>query len=338
MSSVTLSDILGLEHIPGNKVTDTGPTVLWGVAPVPPLHLGYDRALRYLRELARKGMQPMILLADFHAVLSYGLDLESSRHRKTYYYTYLQHIFDGAAHYCEGVQFQTRQDYVEQLFNWQRYATLSEIKASLPSSVAKSLSVETNNISTYTYTLMQVLDPVYLKANMVIGDRGQQKIYDLGPKLTAKMIAKGYASAEYPDQLYFATASDIKGMPISQSSSASRISFHEDRDGLMNKIRALYAPPPGQPLAAGRSNALLDIFCDSVFPWLGDSSVSIARADGGIKKYVDFEDFERDSDAGLLHPQDCKAALFEALVQRLERIQDAMGSSCSSWIDFSRLR
>jgi tyrosyl-tRNA synthetase len=308
------------------------------VAPVPPLHLGYDRALRIVRELAAEGVHVNILLADFHAVLSYGLDLEASRHRKAYYYSYIREMCGKDVKFHEGTQFQSRHSYTELLFYWQRFATIADVKSALPSAVAKSLSVQTNVIATYTYTLMQVVDPLYLGVDAVLGDCGQQKIYDLGPALMKKMKDLPASMPRgYPSQLYFDVPCDLKGLPIGQSKASTRISIHETEASLEQKIRGLYAPPAGQPEAGGRENMLLALFRDSVFPWTQEA-VRIPGANGAWRGYDGYSAFEHDYLAGRLHPNDCKATLLEQLRARMGRIQSALGTANSSWINMDKVR
>jgi tyrosyl-tRNA synthetase len=327
-----------MEHAPAVR---RQPQILWGVAPVPPLHLGYDRAIRIIRALLAQKMRVSILLADYHAVLAYGLDIEATRHRKAYYYNYLKHMCGDGVSFQEGTQFQSRQAYAEMLYNWQRIATVADVKAALPSAVAKSLNVQTNVISTYTYTLVQVIDPLYLGVDAVMGDQGQKKIYDLGPLLMKKSSRNAVTSdrrgTAYPAQIYYDVGHDIKGMPIFQSKGSTRISIHETKDSLTRKIRDIYAPPPGQPEAEGRVNALFSLFRDSVFPWV-EEPVRIADVRGKIHDYTGSEDFERDYAARLLHPNDCKQALLGTLAARLERTQAAMGTANCSWIDMSKVR
>jgi tyrosyl-tRNA synthetase len=336
-----LAQTEGLEVIGPDREL-CGARVMLGVAPVPPLHLGYDRSLRLLAALRAQGAKIVVLIADLHASLAYGLSAAEGRRRKRYYYSYFEQLLGSDVEFIDGSAFQTNQGYVEELFRWQRTATVSEMKGSMPRAVTQQNHIDGATVAPYTYTLMQVVDPVFLGCDLVLSDRGQAKIYDLGPRLSERLVGtpslsvlNGGAAQPYPTQLYFELPRDLRGRAMNESTARTRISIHETPETLTEKIRALHAPPPPRNDETPVGNGMLELFRDSVFPWLRHP-VFLIRADGRLTSYSCADVLAADYQAGLVDLHTCKTALCEALLERLRIAQTGLGSTQVGWIDLAR--
>ncbi len=326
------------------RIVETGTaTSLWGVAPTAPLHLGYDSLILAQRELIQLGLSHIVLLADYHAVLTHGYSGLQASSRATYYESYLRHCCGIDATFLRGSRFQTTPQYVEMLYSAMSALPVSAVKNSL-SKISKGSGVNAAMVSSYIYGLMQCLDCYFVNANVIFAERGQAKIYrllDAFPptalsSATFSALKRISATLAIPTVfVYASTGTDIKGMPLNISRAETRISIHERKDSLSAKIDQMFAAPGGTPLPSGRVNAILEFFRCSVFPWR-KSPVTVRNVSGAERDYASYADFRADYDTGALDPRDCKAALKELLWDRLSNVQRTMGSCICDWVDLDK--
>lgn len=336
-----LADVASLKGV----ITTNKASSLWGIAPTAPIHLGYDSLIVAQNEMLRLGLQHTVLLADYHAMLTHGCSLAEISQRATYYENYLQHCCGLSATFVRGSSFQSRPHYVESLYSAMSALPISRVKESL-SKVLKGEGADKTMVSTYFYGMMQCLDCCYLSADVVFAEQGQAKIYQLLDAIPGKSISgnKHFSRAHKNDAdhkpsvfIYVPTGCDIKGQPLNQSRAQDRISIHETKESLEKKIARMFAAPAGQALPPNRANAILEFFKNSVFPWQSHP-VEVSDVNKSKRAYSSFDNFQSDYQAGVLHPNDCKAALLAALWERLRTIQAAMGSCICDWVDTAKAR
>jgi len=315
---------------------------LWGVGPVAPLHLGYDSLIVLQKKILEKNPhRHFLIMADIHAILSHKFSWQDIRERCYYYEYYFRETCNlKNCDYVLGSYFQTRADYIEELYSVMGQISLNNVKDSLPTSTKKN---ETIPASIAIYPLMQCLDIFHLKANLVIAEKGQEKIYELCRKFgdykiyRIGMETKLKATKGKLIFLYIPTSHDIQGNPLIQSTTNTRISIHDNESTLISKINNMYAPPYDQKIIEGRANAVLEFFKYSVFPWFKES-VSIENINNGIIKYDKFRDLEDNYNKGLHTPQELKRVLQLYLWKRLSSIQDSLANGIDSWIDKTKLK
>lgn len=321
-------------------------TCLWGIVPHAPLHFGYDKTILGLKALQHAGLNISVILADWHALLSYGLSAEQAHLRANTYKHYLSDVCGLKARYILGSNFQLTENYSQLLMHASRVVTNAQIKKSLPVHVLKKLDKEGHYVSVSLFHMMQTVDPIHLSADYVYGDDGQQKVYKLGETMWKKLSEiKGLTisyepfsslSKSYPETIYISHGCDINGMSLKNSTSKTRISIHEKDEGLEEKVKKMFAPPASLGTKK-QKNALLEYFKFSVFPW-NDKPVIIT--DGKTQKSKTFQTyaaFEKAYLSGEIHPSDCKIALFAALKIRIQKTQDIMAGSILSWVDLDRV-
>ncbi len=314
---------------------------LWGVGPSAPLHLGYDSLLILQKAiLEKRPHRHFMLMADMHTILSHKLSWKEIRQRCYYYEYYFREICNlKNADYILGSYFQTRADYIEELYSVLGQTALSAVKDTLPSPKKNEMIPASIAI----YSLMQCLDIFHLRANLVVAEAGQEKIYNLArdfdkcritrPGIETKLRAtKGKLIF-----LYIPTAHDIDGKPLRESTAKTRISIHDNKATLEAKIDRMYAPPFDQPLIEGRANAILEFFKYSVFPWI-DAGIEVINVNYETIHYNTYRDLERDYNNGLFHPLELKASLKQALWIRLKYIHNHLTVGIDSWINFDKLK
>ncbi|ASQ90931.1 hypothetical protein CHL67_08375 [Prosthecochloris sp. GSB1] len=305
---------------------------IWGIAPIAPLHLGYDNFIVLQKKVMATANSHSILLADNHAMMSHGLTYSEISKRSTYYEVYLRHCCGLNANYVRGSDFQTKHEYVERLYRIISRLRFSKIKRTL-SKVSKQDGVDSAYASSLLYSVMQCLDCCYLNIDVVISSPDQKKIYRLIDDFPDEFDQSRVFSK--PRRFgYFPLGYDIAGKPLNQSKSATRISIHETQETLSAKIKQMYAPPHDQPLAEGRVNALIEHFRNSVFPWVSTPILIRLDNNSSVASFDTFQEFQTSYLTGRIEPQRCKDALFTYLWERLSSIQAAMGSGICDWISF----
>jgi len=325
---------------------NTALSSLWGIAPVAPLHLGYDALLNAQRQLIKQGLNHTILLADNHAMLTHGYSWEEVNNRAIYYEIYLKQCCGLDCQILRGSSFQTRADYIELLYSTLQSLPVSKVKNSL-SQVSKKMGLNSLKVSGYVYGIMQVLDGYYLNKKVIFAEESQAKIYNLAKEIDPARINQlnsmqnscdgkdGYFNTQ--EFIYIPSGHDIKGKPLNQSKSATRISLHESEESLEWKISEMFAPPANQKIPEDRTNALLEYFEHSVFPWV-QNPIAIKGVDGKLNEFMNYEEFESEYSSGRLHPSDCKDVLYTALRERLMKLRPIFGEGVCHWIDLPLVR
>ncbi|GHS89473.1 tyrosine--tRNA ligase [Bacteroidia bacterium] len=314
---------------------------LWGVGPAAPLHLGYDSLIVLQKKILEKNPhRHFLLMADMHAILSHKFSWKDIRQRCYYYEYYFREICGlKNCDYVLGSYFQTRADYIEELYSSMGQTSLTSVKDTLPTSTKKNEMIPA---SVAIYPLMQCLDIFHLGANLIIAEKGQGKIYDLCKKFDQLKIArlgmetKLRATKGKITFLYIPTSHDIDGKPLNCSNLQTRISIHENQSSLSSKIDKMYAPPHNQQIVEGRVNAILEFYKYSVFPWFTDT-IDIQDNDNNTISYRKYEDLETAFNEEKHTPQVLKTALKYYLWKRLSNIQQGLASGIDSWIDKKRL-
>lgn len=312
---------------------------LWGVGPAGPIHFGYDTAALEQLELVAQGHAHTILFADLHVMMSHGLPYPEVRRRAAYYEAVFSAGYGIKARFLRGSDFETASDYVTLLLGASTQTTLTRLIGTLSAGTSRD-DRQSRTLAAVLYSLMQCLDTVYLGTEIVLADDGQRKIYDLisSDQRFAQSIAAliehraHYTATSMPEEYrYYPLMVDTAGKRLNESTSKTRISIHESPDSLLTKVKSMYAPPPGQPLADGRINALLAYLQYSAFPWL-PMPVTIQTRDGAIVCDA-YAEAEQAYNEGRLHPGDLKHFLFESLLTRVRQFRDRLATVSYGWIN-----
>lgn len=314
-------------------------SALWGVSPIAPIHFGFDRTLRLLKQLADRGWRLSIVIADYHSVLSHGLQWPDVSNRSQYYQAYLRHCCGLNSDILLGSQFQADPVYFEMLLRASNQTSLASVKNSLPSLPSRRAQGSWPDLGAAIYQVMQCVDAAYFGVNAIVADAGQRKTYQLMENFRGfsaishhawRRGPRGAGFVKQPKPLWVPTGIDLRSNALRESTSATRISIHETRESLDEKIQRMYAPPASQPDATNKINALLWHFENSVFPWR--SEPIIVESGGRRNEYCRFEDFRAGYEAGKLHPMDCKHVLADALWLRIGSVQRVLAKVLVDWI------
>lgn len=306
---------------------------LWGVAPVSPLHLGYDSLILLQKALLGSGASHNILLSDIHAMMSHGLNFDEVNRISNYYHYYLSNICELNATFIRGSYFQMRSGYIEDLYGILSAINVNKIKGTFPTSRKNEPFIAYQVI----YPCMQCLDCYHIDIDIAIGEESQKKIYRLTDIIRKSKPLRSWILDRMNKDItffYIPTSHDIMGDPLIISSAKTRISVHETADTLSMKIKRMYAPPGKQQPIYGKINALLEFFKYSVFPWTTES-IKI-KTTSGFEEYKSYNEFERDYYKEFIIPQDAKKTIYEEIWNRIEKIQNKFREGITTWVDIQK--
>lgn len=332
----------GPDAVRGLLCAATPPVSLWGVGVNAPIHLGLDDLIVRQKALTSLGARHLVLLADYHSLITHQLTLHEAGRRADYYERYLRHCCGLKATYVRASEFVTHSDYAEALYALLNRVRESEMKRHMPQGLRKTVTAGTSSVSAYVYMVMQWLDARFLGADLVFADAGQRKVYelldsvDLDGALRAAGVPRWRSPLDpqrVPAAIYAPLGWDIRGLPLQDSTAATRISIHETPESLQHKIRRMHAPPAGQA-PTGRMDVLLSTFRSSVFPWT-DEPVEVGRRGRPALLFHDHTALTTAYHNGEVHPADCKESLTVHLWRRLSAVQAAW-PQLPTWLDHDR--
>ena len=304
---------------------------MWGIAPIAPIHLGYDSLILLQKALIDLGCDHTILLADIHAMMSHGLSFDDVVWRCNYYQYYISEICRcKPVTFIWGSHFQTRPGYIEDLYGTLTNISVAKIKDTFPTSRKNEPFFAYKVI----YPIMQCLDAYHVDVDFIVAEDSQKKIYNLTNIIQKSKSLRNWIKDRMSKEilfLYIPTSHDILGQPLIVSNARTRISIHETEKSLSKKIRKMYAPPPGQEMNKKKVNAPLEFFKYSVFPWSKDP-INI-KTKNGYEEYESFFVFEEDYYKGIILPQDAKETLYKELYKRLSFIQEKLKEGLTFWIN-----
>lgn len=291
---------------------------LWGIEPLKVLHLGYDRIIVKQRDLIKAGLKHKILIADVHAMLD-NPGAENLFMRTQYVTSYLRDLCGlERAKFVLGSNFQHSDPYIDLLYNVLSVTGVSTVRMELARKKA--------TIGNLIYPIMQALDGVSLETNIVFGGTDQRGTYMMAREILHKM---GYKK---PAVLLSYLSQDIKGELLKNSKMETRITIHDNRQTLKNKVNKMYAPK-----TQTENNPLLEHFKFSILPWF--DGVNVKLTDGSQMKIEDFKELEKLYSINKIGVEDLKDVAFEYLWLRLRKIQAYFHSrpKLIEWIDFKRI-
>lgn len=203
---------IGLEQRDWNSIE----TCVWGVNPLAPYHLGYDRFISAIDFLEEKGVETTIIFPKLHLQ-----GIENIADRIDYYTT----IFTECAPISPSVEngdFQLDREYCERLMELAGRATSKSVEKALPGKKNKE------GVFEYLLPLSQILDPLYLDADIVLAGIPQRRVY---------MLGRDILNEDEKLPLYFIQLSkDIEENRLQKSTIETRINLHDSLETIENKL------------------------------------------------------------------------------------------------------
>lgn len=193
--------------------------VLWGIAPKAPIHYGIATHLKNLKSYQESGAELIIVFSDILDDKSY-VDLKVK-----YFQDFFEQIGGLSFTSCIASVMEKQIEYQEALKEVLFTTSLNKLKKSVHVSLQ-----EQPQYSAYL-NVLQNLDVVYTQANIVYGDYGQKKIYQLFSAIKKELCINREVDFHFKD-----LPLDLKGQKLSLSSSRTRINIHEDSEAINKKL------------------------------------------------------------------------------------------------------
>lgn len=234
--------------------------VLWGVAPTGPMQIGYITPVSKLLDLMNLGFDINLIIADLHAYLDDKKSGLETLNIRTEYYVHCfkaLELRDYNIKYIYGTKdIHLNRDYVEELFTLSTESKLDEIWKSFVTTLRIK---DFPAVSTFIYTLMQILDVKYLNADLVLVGEDELPIYMYGKKLLKQAYNYNFAVLSLP------VLCDSTGYEKMSCSNKDRsIVIHDPPHIIRDKVASSFCPPK-----TFSNNMCIDIVKYILFPNFG---------------------------------------------------------------------
>lgn len=242
---------IDLDYIFAN--TQENSSILWGFAPISPIHTGYDKIFYLLSSLLEKTNSKLNLLAaDIPTKLSHGKDLLLLKKIADYYKFYIANIWNIPVSFHLTSDYFYSKKYQDLLFR-----SLSLMTEGVVKDTWNTQQKEAKLVYQYIYPLIQILDVIYFRPKIVFSEYSQYKIYKILPKLLKKLEI----DLEDTYFVFIKQSLDIKGKPLTRSTQKDRITIHESADSLRSKLKYCAS------FQTTENNPFLDLLEYSILPF-----------------------------------------------------------------------
>lgn len=294
------------------------PCAYIGYAPTGRLHIGYLIPLVKVADFLKAGFKFKLLIADLHAYLD---DMKTSwnllDHRAKYYEEAIKAAINALGadtknlEFVTGSSFQLGKQYFLDTLQLVGQVTVNRSKRAASEVVRFK---QDPKLGGFIYPLMQILDPLYLKADVSFGGIDQRGIYMLGREMLPDMKGQTLTC------LFTPLLPGLQGIKMSASDTKSKIDLLDSKQDVEKKVNSAFCP-----IGEVKDNGILAFLEYVVIPIKQDKGekFTIKRPTkfGGDVVYENYKDLEKDYKNKDLHPQDLKKALAQELNLLLEPIR-----------------
>ncbi len=279
-----------------------------GYEPSGKVHLGHAITVKKMIDLEKAGFKVKILLADLHAYLNGKGSLDEIKEISDYNIKCFQALgLSEDAEFILGSSFQTREDYTMKVYELALSTTLTRAKRSM---AQISRDADDHQVAEVIYPLMQVVDMLFLKADLAVGGMEQRKIHMLARDNLPKL---GLSS---PVCVHTPLLHGTDGSDKMSSSKENFIAIDDEPDIIRKKIKKSYCPP-----GEIEGNPILEIAHHFIFSDMDELVIERPEKFGGNLKLNQEEllDMYKNGD---LHPLDLKNSVANGLTDILEPVRN----------------
>lgn len=295
------------------KIEDQKIIAYIGYEPSGKVHLGHAITVKKMIDLQNAGFKIKILLADLHAYLNGKGSLEEIKEISEYNMKCFRALgLSDDTEFILGSSFQTKEDYTYKVYELALYTTLARAKRSMAQITRES---KDHKVAEVIYPLMQVVDMMFLEADLAVGGMEQRKIHMLARENLPKV---GYAT---PVCIHTPLLHGTDGSDKMSSSKENFIAIDDSPHEIKEKVKKSFCPP-GQV----EDNPILEMAEHFIFT--ESSTILIKRPPkfGGNLELSQKQLFELYG-KGELHPLDLKNAVSNHLIKILEPIREYLKSN-----------
>ncbi|MFB6147377.1 MAG: tyrosine--tRNA ligase [Candidatus Nanohaloarchaea archaeon] len=300
---------------------DEKPVAYIGYAPTGMMHIGHFTTVRKIADFIEAGFRFKFLIADIHA----ELDIEKSPRelvdaRSEYYKKAIKGMLDSAGideekvEFVKGSDYEHSPEYQKGYMQIMEETTVNRMQRAVNEVVRHEESMKCSGL---LYSAMQIMDcaSAGLDVDVAYGGRDQRRIYMLGREVLPKI------GEDKPTCMFAPLLSGLTGGKMSASDEKSKISIHDSRESVGEKIDDAYCPR-----GEVEDNGVLEYTKYLIFPILDarDENFVVERPEkyGGDLEYTSYDELEEDFVAEELHPQDLKNAVADYIFQAIEPIKE----------------
>lgn len=193
-----LAEIIGETELLEKLNSGNPLKVYWGTSPTGKPHIGYFLPIIKIAQLVKAGCEVTILFADLHAYLDAMKTTWELLELRTKYYeliikSILQELYVDLSKikFIKGSDYQLGKDYTIDVYKFMSCISVDSAQKGGAEVVKQS---DNPALSGLAYPLLQVLDEIYLNADVELGGQDQRKIFMLSKDHIHKL---GYKSPIY---------------------------------------------------------------------------------------------------------------------------------------------
>jgi tyrosyl-tRNA synthetase len=286
--------------------------VYCGYEPSGEIHLGHLVTMMKLLDFQKAGVQPIVLLADWHAWLNKKGDWEFLNKQMKIWEKGIKAAGLTKAKFVKGTNYQREKNYIDDIMI---LALATTINRGVRSMQTVARDIEHARVSQVIHPLMQIEDIKKLDLDFVAAGMDQRKIHALGIEMFSKIGFK-----KKPVFVHTGIITSLKGPGSKMSSSKpeTMISIRDSKKEIEKKIKKAYC-------VAGetKQNPILEIYRLLLFPKFEKLVIKRSENFGGNKSYYSFSKIEKDFVSKKLHPLDLKNSCVEYLEKLIAPIRKA---------------
>lgn len=295
------------------KIENNSINAYIGFEPSGKIHLGHAITIRKMIDLQEAGFKIKILLADLHAYLNGKGSLKEIKEISEYNMKCFRALgLTDETEFILGSSFQIQEDYTYKVYELALYTTLSRAKRSMAQITRET---KDHKVSEVIYPLMQVIDMMFLEADLAVGGMEQRKIHMLARENLPKI---GFTS---PVCIHTPLLHGTDGADKMSSSKENFIAIDDEPEEIKLKIKKSFCPP-GQV----EGNPVLEIAEHFIFKESSTFIIERPPKFGGDLE-LNQEQLRVIYKKGELHPLDLKNAVSNSLIKILKPAREYLKSN-----------
>lgn len=299
--------------------TNQKPSAYIGYEPSGFVHAGQVITASKVRDLQDAGVQVIIFLADWHALINdkLGGKIENIRACGEY----LKECFL-ALGVKDSVKFVWASDLINRSSYWEKFIRIS--KASSLTRIKRAMTILGRtedeaelDASKIMYPPMQAADIFELGVDIALAGMDQRRAHMLARDAAEKLGWKKPIALHTPllVSLLGSGRMDPVEAKMSKSNPNSAVFLHDPPDVISKKIKNAFCP------AEVEGNPVVDIMKLVAFPKLGSVHIDRPAKYGGPVDFSSFAELEEAYRSGRLHAQDLKKGAADSLSTVLEPVR-----------------
>lgn len=304
-------EVITSEELEEVLTNEKQPIAYIGYEPSGKIHLGHAITVLKMIALQKAGFHIKMLLADYHAFLNGKGELEDIRETAEYNIKCFKALGldENDTEFILGSSYQTQPEYTDLVYQLATMTTLVRARRSMAVIARDS---EDQKVAEVIYPLMQVVDMIFLDADLAMGGMEQRKIHMLARENLPRL------GKNAPICLHTPLLHGTDGSDKMSSSKGNFIAIDDEPNVIKKKIKKSFCP-------AGQieGNPIIEIAEHFIYPFNETMIIKRPEKFGGNLELNETELKELYNNEEL-HPMDLKNAVAEYLISFFEPVREYM--------------